>query len=330
MSVSLRQLEIFVAVVQTGSISRATRRVGLSQPTVSQQIAKLEEELGTQLMLRTRSASVELTPAGEFWYHHGARMVTEMKVVRAEHDLNYSGNALSLRFGTTPSLRGRFLGAAARIATESGDFSRFDFLWGLNSKDVLEQVNLHHLNCAVVSESSVVADRASLHVTPLFDDTIVWVVPESVPHAAVAEALATRRIGPGQEALARYVDVGDAVPWHAYSANWYRRHLPFSMPYFGALTHEAAVEFVAAGLATCHGPLSLFPNLPDAITRKVRLYKVDGVQRRAVLVMPKHLLSIRPFAEFRRMLAEYASTEYCDQMNCGIVRPAPLLKEHAA
>jgi LysR family nitrogen assimilation transcriptional regulator len=49
----LRQLEYFVAVVEHGSISRAAVALNLAQPSVSRQIALLEEELGQRLLDRT-------------------------------------------------------------------------------------------------------------------------------------------------------------------------------------------------------------------------------------------------------------------------------------
>ncbi|OYO18362.1 hypothetical protein CGZ93_15335 [Enemella dayhoffiae] len=56
-------LEVFLAVVHTGSISAAARRMDFSQPTVSQQIKALERVLDTQLFTR-EGGRIELTAAG--------------------------------------------------------------------------------------------------------------------------------------------------------------------------------------------------------------------------------------------------------------------------
>ena len=50
MDITLKQLQIFQDVVVAGSITKASRRAGLSQPAISQQLGKLEEKLGAQLI----------------------------------------------------------------------------------------------------------------------------------------------------------------------------------------------------------------------------------------------------------------------------------------
>lgn len=59
----LRQLKYFVAAADSLNFSRAAESLYISQPTLSQQIAELESELGTPLFVRTKR-SVLLTPAG--------------------------------------------------------------------------------------------------------------------------------------------------------------------------------------------------------------------------------------------------------------------------
>ena len=58
-----KQLRTFVEVVRTGSFTDAAQNLFLSQPTVSQHIRQLEEELGTRLVMRT-TRRIEITPQG--------------------------------------------------------------------------------------------------------------------------------------------------------------------------------------------------------------------------------------------------------------------------
>jgi DNA-binding transcriptional LysR family regulator len=60
---NVRQLTCFVAVVEDGSFTRAARRVGIAQPSLSQHIRALEEELGGAVLER-HPRGISLTPAG--------------------------------------------------------------------------------------------------------------------------------------------------------------------------------------------------------------------------------------------------------------------------
>ncbi len=63
----LRQLEYLQAVVDNGSFYLAAEQCHVSQSAISQQIKKLEDELGVKLLER-HNRTFSLTPAGEHFY----------------------------------------------------------------------------------------------------------------------------------------------------------------------------------------------------------------------------------------------------------------------
>lgn len=75
-------LELFVAVVDAGSLSGAARASGLSLPSVSRHITALEERVGTRLVIRT-TRSMAMTEAGRVYYEHARRMLADLKEVEA-------------------------------------------------------------------------------------------------------------------------------------------------------------------------------------------------------------------------------------------------------
>lgn len=65
MRFTLRQLEYFVAAGETGSITLASERIHISQPSISTAIAHLERELEVQLFIRHHAQGLSLTPVGK-------------------------------------------------------------------------------------------------------------------------------------------------------------------------------------------------------------------------------------------------------------------------
>ena len=59
----VRQLKYFIAIVDAGSLSKASQKLYVAQPSLSQQIAGLEAELKTKLLLRS-AQGVKPTTAG--------------------------------------------------------------------------------------------------------------------------------------------------------------------------------------------------------------------------------------------------------------------------
>lgn len=100
---NLRDLKYFIALAETRHFGRAAGRSFVSQPTLSGQIKKLEDELGVALFERTKK-SVTVTPLGLALLPHARRAVEEAdalaQLARASHD----PLAGPLRLGVIPTL----------------------------------------------------------------------------------------------------------------------------------------------------------------------------------------------------------------------------------
>jgi len=114
-TVDLRQLEIFVKVAELGSFSKAADALYLTQPTISEHIRTLEDELGVRLLDRLgRGAAV--TKAGELLLGYARRMLTLQREARQAMDSFQGKMSGELLVGAStipgeyilPALIGRF------------------------------------------------------------------------------------------------------------------------------------------------------------------------------------------------------------------------------
>jgi LysR family hydrogen peroxide-inducible transcriptional activator len=90
----MQQLRYVVAVARTGNFSRAAEQCHVSQPTLSQQIQKLEKEMGERLFDRMKRA-VKLTSHGEMFLPRAIRILEEVDAAKRE-----ATDAQDLRRGT--------------------------------------------------------------------------------------------------------------------------------------------------------------------------------------------------------------------------------------
>jgi LysR family transcriptional regulator, hydrogen peroxide-inducible genes activator len=79
----MHQLRYVVAVARTGNFSRAAEQCHVSQPSLSQQIQKLEEELGEHLFDRMKRES-RLTPHGEAFLRRAVKILDEVDAAKRE------------------------------------------------------------------------------------------------------------------------------------------------------------------------------------------------------------------------------------------------------
>ncbi len=85
-----KSLEYFIKIVETGSFTKASKELFISQSAISQQIKSLEDELGFSLMIRNKK-SFELTEAGKYIYLEEKNILNNIKNT-ATHALYIADN----------------------------------------------------------------------------------------------------------------------------------------------------------------------------------------------------------------------------------------------
>lgn len=106
----LAEIRTFMTIAEMGSFSRASIRLGIPQPTLSRQLGRLEEDLGTQLFYR-HGRGASLTDTGRLFIESIAPVLRDFDRVRGE--VIASGGSANgvVRFGIPPSI-GRSIAAS--------------------------------------------------------------------------------------------------------------------------------------------------------------------------------------------------------------------------
>lgn len=102
------QLKYLCAIVDTGSFSRAAESCRVAQPSLSQQISKLEDELGTRLFDRL-GRSVRLTDAGRIFLPHARTVLQQTELARSEVDGRRRDARGTVTVGVIPTIAPYYL-----------------------------------------------------------------------------------------------------------------------------------------------------------------------------------------------------------------------------
>jgi DNA-binding transcriptional LysR family regulator len=184
----LRQLTYFLAVAEERNFTRAAQRIPIAQPAISQQIRRLEADLGERLFTRDRRG-IRLTPAGQALLPHARAMLAGRGQVSLQTLRDEPMIALTSASKQRSTLEAacRAAGFEPEIVAETSDL-------GVVMELVAEQLGI-----AVLPKSALgpTAKLAQLGLTrPKLDRRIllVWRPADSPPAARAFLALAQQHL----------------------------------------------------------------------------------------------------------------------------------------
>jgi DNA-binding transcriptional LysR family regulator len=243
----LMQLEMFVAVVEEGSVRGAAERVFRTQPAVSIAVSKLEREFEAPLFDRSRRHEYRLTQAGEALYAQATRMLS----LRSE-TVSVVGDIRNLRLGRLriganesvslhllPKLAQSFLTEHPRIRME---------VKCERSKSLLADLKDRKLDIALLSFRP---EDKELDAKFIMQDELVLITR---PTHAFASQQRVHIQDLGEESL-MVMDVSEPSPWHRKIADAF---IQFKAPLHLTVENapiETIKKMVAIGLGVGFVPL---------------------------------------------------------------------------
>jgi DNA-binding transcriptional LysR family regulator len=177
--VETRRLEYFVVLTAERNFGRAAARLHISQPALSQQMLRLEKDVGARLIDRTVTP-FELTPAGVRLLAHSRKLLDDMTEIDGLLTDARSGRVGRLRIGIVPSLLYGDLPLGIR------EFSRVYpdievILSKESTSDLVEMLQMVQIDVALMYTKP---HGVGLNHSELYTDPYVVVLPDDHPLAA--------------------------------------------------------------------------------------------------------------------------------------------------
>lgn len=171
--IDLRGLEIFLAVCETGGLTSAARSLDLTQAAVSQHLAKIERELGVQLVDRSIRPQ-QVTPAGHYLRQRARKLFAEFDDVRAgvaryrDRDIPelHIGLVESIAVALLPHLVAGLKGRVGSLSITSG-----------TTHPLMPELRDGAFDMIVTTEQPDGIDDARM--TPLLTEPLLLVLPNS-------------------------------------------------------------------------------------------------------------------------------------------------------
>ena len=291
----LRQLRYFVAVAEDGNISRAAKRIFLTQPALSRQIKALEDEIG-QCLLKREAHSIRLTPVGEALLREARELIQHAEQVLER--VRAAGRGVRLRIGYAPSLAAGMLSVAVANFTQTHPNARVE-LFDLSTEEMLTGLENDKLDVAL----SVGQQRRTrgLNWTPLMQAPWQLVVNSNHPLARRSQVTPAEV---AREPLLVFCQRDYPEYWDII-AGWLRAHRQrprIAGEYDGLESLMAAVE---SGL----GVALLTSRTAHRVPERVRLKKLSAAPEPVCIAVGQrdNRVDDKPLAVFVEELRKAAS-----------------------
>lgn len=169
----IKHLEIFIGIAESGSFSKTAEKLFLTQPTISANIAQLEEELGTKLIVRSAGGAT-LTDDGVLLYSKAVEVVKIREEIFGLFKLSNERNIINIGASTQP--------AHYMVPEILSEYSRncpqvqFNVVNG-RSEDIIRKIDEKKVDLAVVGNCPKQLD--AYDCTRIFRDKLIIIMPNT-------------------------------------------------------------------------------------------------------------------------------------------------------
>ncbi|MBV1926549.1 MAG: LysR family transcriptional regulator [Rhodobacteraceae bacterium] len=178
--VTLRGLEVFEALANSGSVAQAAKRTGLSQPAVSQQLRNLEKALSTELVNHGKRP-MTLTAAGRSFLSRTEAVLSQLRLAQSELTVMDLTHLSKLSIGLIDDFDNDLTPRLVTILAENMTKCQFKLITA-PSLDINAAMKDRHLHIAVAASTGQTDD--SVVEYPLVRDPFILVAPRGMVDSA--------------------------------------------------------------------------------------------------------------------------------------------------
>lgn len=298
-AMTLHQLRIFLAVAQSASLTRASKQLGLAQPSLSQQLGRLEDSVGTRLFDRARNR-MELTDPGRVLLRHAMSIIKEITEAEAGLREFAAGKRSIIRIAGVNSVIKALLPDALRRCGGTRSGIEVD-VHEAAPGEALEMLYSRQADIGLIAADSVAQSSVGFRQVPVMEDPYIFAVPRMVELSTIQSL----ELAPAtaHDVLTSCIQFDFGTQHTLRVQQWYQRVLPSHRVVAHCRTYEVALELVRAGFGVCLVPALAALQLAGSLDG-VALYATDHGKRRTVAIIADQYLRLVPYKGLVEALQE--------------------------
>jgi len=171
--ITITQLQVLVKTIDTGSFTKASQALNMTQPAVSHAISNLEADLGVKLLLRDRKRGLILTDIGGRILVHIRAILNHIEKVEQEVAAEKGFEVGTIRIGSFPSASTQFLPKIIKVFKQKYPSLQLNVHEG-----TLDEIK-GWLKSKVIDIGFIVLPSKGMDTVPIAKDEMVVLVPKT-------------------------------------------------------------------------------------------------------------------------------------------------------
>ncbi|HVG49841.1 MAG TPA: LysR family transcriptional regulator [Rubellimicrobium sp.] len=290
--ITIRRLQVFWAIAHSSSLTKAAKLLGVSQPSLSQQLASLEAVVGGRLFDRTPT-SMELTELGSSILGRAEAVLRSLQEFQDCLPQAGRSSPRTIRIAGVTSVLRCLLPSTLRALREEQPHLDFDLIEAAPA-EILDLLYARRVSLGLLPGNAVAEAASGFRQELVAEDPYVLAVPERLDLSRVRDPVRDLSAA-DRDLLLGTIQFAFGTQHSQRIQDWYDQVIPGNRLAAQVRSFELVVEMVRSGLGV--GVVPALSAMSGATPLDgVRLHRIGIEPRRIVAMFPAHSRTQEPFA----------------------------------